>query len=126
MDVQQLRRLVLQLVEQAQEAASSSQAPAAPAAAAAGVGDDSVSGSGGGSSGGSGVSSGVSSTSGLEVSEAVVSDPELLALITKRRGGRGPGPVAQRGAKRRLPMSQAERKLRALLKPLALRHGSDE
>jgi len=60
---------------------------------------------------------------GLQVADHVLNDPELLALITKRgKGGSYSGGAHQR---RTLPMTAAERKLRALLRPAAMQLVSD-
>lgn len=104
-DMQQLRQLAKQLERDAAE--------------------DNSSGGGGSQSGGQGGGDGCQSGGGgggAEVAEAVLADPELLAIIARgaKKGGGGGG-GAGGGARRQRPMGQAERRLRALLKPAALR-----
>jgi hypothetical protein len=96
LDMQQLRRLAQQLEKDAADGAAASDV----------------------SGGGSDVSA---AEGGLEVAQQVLADPELLALLTKRGGGKGAGARGGRRPGAQRPMGAAERKIRALLRPAAMR-----
>jgi hypothetical protein len=101
LDMQQLRQLAQQMGP-----------PQARDGGAVGPSGRGAAGGGGGGEGGE---------AGLQVAEGVKDDPELLALIQRRGGGGGKG---RRGGGGRgggtAPMTAAERRLRSLLRPLAV------